>query len=76
MPILKRPRFARQDVREQQIQTAHDRVLLVFAVLGRPGGRPEAGAADDERQLRIFVSSILRFFVVAVGTCQRDSEGC
>ena len=36
-------RFARQGVREPQKQTAHDRVLLVFAILGLPCGRPTAG---------------------------------
>jgi len=39
-------RFARRDVQEPQIQAALDHELFVFAVLGRPARRPEAGAAD------------------------------
>jgi len=47
-----------QAVQEPQIQTAHDRVLLEFAILERPDARSARGGRG--LQLRFFGSSYLR----------------
>src|SRR6185503_21363837 len=77
----RRPRFARQAVQESQIQAALDHELFVFAVLGRPGCRPQGrrrrtrvSAGWRTRRSRIslplrdsFDSSILRIFDIDRG---------
>jgi len=55
-------RFARQGVRESQMQAALDHELFAFAIVELPGGRPKAGGGGPDRQLRIFGSSYLRVF--------------
>ena len=64
-----RTRFARQGVRETQIQAARHHELFVSAIHAPPCGRPYRPAAADAH--RSFVSSDLRTFDVTVGAAQR-----
>jgi hypothetical protein len=57
-------RFARQGVRESQMQAALDRALFAFAILGLPVSRP----IGRRRRTRT-TASYLRIFALIVGAC-------